>query len=190
MQIGKGIAYETVRNGGVQAQERIKRKHIMGGSALEIGLASTVLTLPMLTLTAVLIALVCINRMPSHSSTYSYNNETALALGSAFYVKYSPTALVYIASLSSTLATILISSAMVLFSYPLARNMIRKSDSRDTSRLPSPFQLQLLIRMIDGRLTALWSYLFYISSRKQRKTPIVPLLWRAVAMMVTLVLLA
>jgi len=144
----------------------------------------------MLLLTALLLALVCGHQMPDHSSTYSYNNETELPLGSAYFVNYSPTTLVYIASLSSTLATVLVSAAMILYSYSLARSMALESDANNASKLPSPFQLQLLIRMVDGRLAALGSYLLYVFSRKQRKVTVVPVLWQAVAMMLALVLLA
>ena len=162
----------------------------MAGWALEIGLASAILILPMLILTAVLLALVFGNQMPNLNSTYSYNNDTELSLGSAFYVNYSTTTLVYIASLSSTLAPVLISAAMILFSYSLARNIAQQSDSENVSKLPSPFQLQLLIRIVDGRLTALWSYLLYVFGRKQRKVAVVSVLWQAVLMMLASVLLA
>ena len=144
----------------------------------------------MLILSMVLLTLVYGHQMPNLNSTYSYNNQTDLPLGTAYYVNYSATTIVYIASLSSTLAMVLISAAMILFSFSLARSMVQTSDADDSSRLPSPFQLQLLIRMVDGRLMALWSYLLYVFGGKQRKVTIVPVLWQAVAMMLVLVLLA
>ena len=160
-----GSAYEIVGIKNLQVQKSTTSKGLMNGWRLEIGLASAVLILPMLILTATLLTLVWGHQMPNHSSTYSYNNKTELPLGSAYFVNYSATTLVYIASLSSTLATLLISAAMILFSYSLARSMTRSSDANNTSKLPSPFQLQLLIRIIDGRLTALGSYLLYAFSR-------------------------
>lgn len=185
-----GSAYEMVGYQSLKAENRKVSKGIMGGWALEIGLASALLILPMLVLTAVLLALIYGHQMPNHNSTYSYNNETQLPLGTAYYVNYSATTLVYIASLSSTLATLLISAAMMLFSYSLARGMAQRSDANDAAGLPSPFQLQLLIRMVDGRLTALWSYLLYVLSGKRRKVAVVPVLWQAVSMMLALVMLA
>jgi len=185
-----GSAYEMMGHKRLKAQRLTISKGIMGGWVLEIGLAAAALILPMLLLTALLLALVCGHQMPDHSSTYSYNNETELPLGSAYFVNYSPTTLVYIASLSSTLATVLVSAAMILYSYSLARSMALESDANNASKLPSPFQLQLLIRMVDGRLAALGSYLLYVFSRKQRKVTVVPVLWQAVAMMLALVLLA
>ncbi|KAK0515611.1 hypothetical protein JMJ35_001645 [Cladonia borealis] len=183
-------AYEMVSYEELKEQKRTPSKGIMGGWILEIGFASGVLILPMFTLTAVLLALVYGHNMPYHSSTYSYNNETELPLGAAYFVNYPATTLVYIASLSSTLATLLISAAMILFSYSLARSMTLESDANNAPKLPSPFQLQLLIRMVDGRLTALGSYLLYRLGKKQRQVTVVPMLIEAVAMMLALVLLA
>ncbi len=185
-----GSAYEMVGHKRLKTQRSTMSKGIMGGWVLEIGLASAALILPMLILTALLLALVYGQQMPSHSSTYSYQNETNIPLGSAYFVNYSPTTLVYIASLSSTLATVLVSAAMILFSYSLARSLALESDANNASKLPSPFQLQLLIRMVDGRLAALGSYLLLVFGRKQRKVTVVPVLWRAVAMMSALLLLA
>lgn len=188
--LDNGSVYEMVDYERLNARKRTMSKGIMGGWQLDIGLASVMLILPMLVLTVLLLALVVGHQMPNHSSTYSYNSETELALGSAYFVKYSATTLVYIASLSSTLATLLISAAMVLFSYPLARSMILESDANNAPKLPTPFQLQLLIRLVDGRLTALWSYLLYTFGKKQRQVTVVPMLLEAVAMMLALVLLA
>ena len=165
-------------------------KGIMGGWALEIALASAVMILPMLALTAVLLALVFGHQMPNHDSTYTYDNKTELPLGSAFYVDYSATTLVYIASLSSTLSTVLISAAMILFSYTVARTMALESDANRAAHLPSPFQLQLLIRVIDGKITSLYWFLLYLLGRKHAKVKIVPMLWHAVGMLLALVLIA
>ena len=183
-------AYEMVGYEKLKEQKRTTSKGIMGGWILEIGFASVVLILPMFTLTAVLLALVYGHNMPYHNSTYSYNNETELPLGSAYFVNYPATTLVYVASLSSTLAPLLISAAMILFSYSLARNITRESDANNAPMLPSPFQLQLLIKMVDARLTALGSYLLYRLGKKQRQVTVVPMLFKAVAMMLALVLLA
>jgi hypothetical protein len=93
---------------------------IMGGQTLEIMLASAMVIIPMLALSVVLIVLVHNHLVPDNSSTYSTGNSTGIPLGSAYYIDYSATRLVFISSLSSTLATLLISAAMCLFSYPVA----------------------------------------------------------------------
>ena len=123
----------------------------------------------MLILTVTLMALVFAHQMPDHNSTYSDDTGTDFPLGSAYYVDFSSTTLAYIASLSSTFATVLISAGMMLFSYPIACEIAVRPDDYDIAHLPTLFQLQLLIRMIDGRVTALWSYFMYLFSGKQRK---------------------
>ncbi|KAL9123749.1 MAG: hypothetical protein Q9217_006851 [Psora testacea] len=153
---------DTGRTEDVQTDNTITEKKawkgIMGGQKFEVWLASMLLILPMVTLTGVLIALVFAYQMPYNRSSYSINNATALPLGQAYYVHYSSTTLVYIASLSSTLSTLLISAAMLLYSFSLAHDVARNSDQATASKLPSPYQLELLIRMIEGRLMVLWSY--------------------------------
>ena len=183
-------AYEMVGYQKLKEQKWTTSRGIMGGWMLEIGFASVVLILPMFTLTVVLLALVYGHKMPYHNSTYSYSNETELPLGSAYFVNYPATTLVYVASLSSTLAPLLISPAMILFSYSLARSITQESDANNAPKLPSPFQLQLLIKMVDARLTALGSYLLYRFDKNQRRVPVVPMLFEAVTMILALVLLA
>ena len=163
---------------------------VMGGHKLEMTIASAILILPMCILCGVLLGLIHTHRMPDNNSSYSYDNGTSLTLGSAYYVNYSSTTLVYIASLSSTLSTLLIPAAMLLYSFKLASNFARDSDHSNARNLPSPYQLELLIRMIDGRFMVLWSYITYFFGSKQRKTDVVPILWHAFALLVALLLLA
>lgn len=171
-------------------------KSIMRGQNVEVCLASATLIFPMVAFSAVLYGLILMYRMPDFNSSYTQDNGTAQPLGQAYYVDYSSTTLVYIASLSSSISTLLVPAAMVLYSYSLAKVVARKSDGLTTmgvpkdAELPSPFQLELLIRMVDGRLTVLWSFLLYICGPRRRRTNVIPVLWHASAMMVALVVLA
>ena len=162
----------------------------MGVQKLEIGFASALLIVPMLTLAALLIGLVYRYRMPDHFSSYSLDNQTALPLGSAYYVNYSSTTLVYIASLSSTLSTLLIPAAMLLYSFVLANDLAKDSDRAAVSNLPSPFQLDMLIKMVDGQLLVLWSYIRYALGSKRRRIHIVPSLQHASIALLALAVLA
>ena len=162
----------------------------MGGHKLEIGLASALLIVPMLTLAALLIGLIYRHRMPDHFSSYSLDNQTTLPLGSAYFVNYSSTTLVYIASLSSTLSTLLIPAAMLLYSFMLANDLAKDSDQAAVSNLPSPFQLDMLIKMVEGRLTVLWSYIRYAFGSKKRRISIVPSLQHASIALLALAVLA
>ena len=161
----------------------------MRGAKTEIGLAAATMLVPMIVFSAVLMGLVYSHQMPDNNSSYSFENKTAIPLGSAYYVNYSATTLVYIASLSSTVATLLLSAAMVLFSYLLASKIAHQSDNAEVSLLPSPYQLELLIRMIDGRIMALWSYVLYFTGSRQRRIKIMPVLMQASILMMALLLL-
>ena len=162
----------------------------MGGQKLEIGFASALLIIPMLTLATLLIGLVYKYRMPDHSSSYSVNNQTALPLGSAYFVNYPSTTLVYIASLSSTLSTLLIPAAMLLYSFVLAKDLAKDFDQAAVSNLPSPFQLDMLIKMVDGQLLVLWSFIRYALGAKRRRINIVPSLQHASTALLALAVLA
>ena len=174
----------------ISKEKRDSRKSVMDGHKSELLIAFTMLTIPMVALSAILMALVYEYRMPNNNSSYSYENETVKSLGSAHFVDYSSTTLVYLASLSSTFSTLLIPAAMLLSSFPLANDLARSSDRSKVLNLPSPYQLEMLIRMIDGRLMVLWSYFAYICGSKQRRTRVVPILWQAFTMLMALVILA
>ena len=162
----------------------------MGGEKLEIGVASALLIAPMLTLAAILMFLIYRHRMPDHFSSYSLDNQKNLPLGSAYFVNYSSTTLVYIASLSSTLSTLLIPAAMLLYSFVLANDLAKDSDQAAVSNLPSPFQLDMLIKMVEGRLIVLWSYIRYAFGSKRRRIKIVSTLQHASMTLLALAVLA
>ena len=71
----------------------------------------------------------------------------------------------------------------MLFSYPLASGFANQSDQNDMAALPSPYQLELIIRLLDGRITAVWSYLQYVLHRKHKRVQSVKVLTQAAALM-------
>ena len=113
-------------------------KGIMKGQNLDILLASTLLTLPMTILGIALISMVHMYQMPDQNSTYSTGNRTGIALGSAYYVNISSSRLANISSIASTVSMLLMSAAMVLYSYPLWRRLTGDCDRHRESTLPSP----------------------------------------------------
>lgn len=162
----------------------------MGGAYNEIWLSSSVLVLPMLALSITLLGLIFTRLMPDEQSSYSIDNSTAIELGNAYYVNFSATQLVFIASISSTLATVLIMPAMVLFSYVVAHHFARNSDLTRTANLPSSYQLGLIIKTLDARFSALFSFMSYAWGSKKNRIKVVPDLWKGIAMLFALVLLA
>lgn len=130
----------------------------MTGRISEIMLHTTLLVLPMVIFSAVLLGLVFSNRV-------EYNPSGLDECGSAgkvdeagiFYVDFSATRLIFIASWSSSLAPILVGSVVVLISYPMARRIIVSNEVENTAKLPIPFQLSLMLRMLSGGgFGALW----------------------------------
>ena len=185
--------YDRVNNSDSDAgleKGRKPWKGIMGGEYTEIMLATAILVIPMLALALVLIGLVFSNLMPTTNASYSTGNKTDLPLGQAYYVAYSATRLVFVSSVSSTLSTVLMGSAMLLFSYPVAAYLARKSDAEVTSKLPTPYQLSLMVNLIEAKLLSLFSVLSYIAGSKKKKVAVVPDLARLITMLLGLAVLA
>ena len=175
----------------VDVEKTRSSKHgIMQGHYLEIFFASLVLIIPMTVLTIIFMSLVYTHLMPNYNSTYSKADQANIPLGSAYYVNYSATRLVFISSISSTLAPFLISAAMILFSYPLAHSFTKNSDKDAMSKLPSPYQLELIIEAVDARLKSLWSMLLYVFGSKQKRITVISDLWKSIAMLASLGVLA
>ncbi len=154
--------------------EKQPRKGIMDGQNLDILLASALLTLPMLILGIALMSMVHKYQMPDHSSTYSTGNRTGIALGSAYYVNISSSRLANVSSIASTVSMLLMSAAMVLFSYSLSRRLTENCDQHRESTLPSPYQLTIMIKLVGGQPLALWSYIRYALGSKHKRIDVVP----------------
>ena len=134
---------DTIKEQGQQTDSLMTEKQpwkgIMNGENLDILLASALLTLPMLILGTVLMSMVNMYQMPDQNSTYSTGNRTGIALGSAYYVNISSSRLANVSSIASTVSMLLMSAAMVLFSYPLSRRFTEDCDRHRESTLPSPY---------------------------------------------------
>ncbi|KAI9716401.1 MAG: hypothetical protein M1828_000343 [Chrysothrix sp. TS-e1954] len=190
---GATTQYDRVNNSDSDAGLEKGRKPwrgIMGGQYTEIFLAAAILIVPMLALALVLIGLVYSHMMPTENASYVEGNTTGLPLGQAYYVNYSATRLVFVSSVSSTLSTVLMGSAMLLFSYPVAAYLGRKSDSEATTRLPTPFQLSLIVELLEAKLLSFVGVLGYVAGSKKKKVPIVPDLARVISMLLGLSVLA
>ena len=143
-------------------------KGIMKGQNLDILLASTLLTLPMSIFGIALNSMVHMYQMPDQDSTYSTGNRTGVALGSAYYVNISSSRLANISSIASTVSMLLMSAAMVLYSYPSSRRLTGDCDRHRESTLPSPYQLTIMVKLVSGQPLALWSYVKYARAQNTR----------------------
>ena len=169
---------------------RASWRGIMGGAHKQILLSSLALVFPMLALSITLLGVIFTRLMPDQQSSYFIDPFTEIDLGNAYYVDFPATQLVFVASVSSTLATVLIMPAMVLFSYVVAHHLARNSDLSKTANLPSSYQLGLIIKVLDARFSALFYFMSYAWGSKKDKIKVVPDLWKGIAMLSSLVLLA
>lgn len=79
-----------------------------------------------------------------------------------FYVRIGSTTLVLLGSFSSSIAPVLVGFAMTLLSYSVAQRMLYLSNAERLQDLPTPYQIVLLIKMLDGSFGVLWKWLKYI----------------------------
>ena len=124
--------------------------------------ATALIVIPMIGLAALLLGLVLVNRVDQPLSTgenaFTFSPPSMMETH-AFYVDFNPTTLVTIASWSSTVAPLLAVGAMILVSFPLAKQL--KDNSREDGSLPTPFQLGLLLETLTGGITPLWDITSY-----------------------------
>lgn len=75
-----------------------------------------------------------------------------------YYIRISATTLVLLSSLSSTIASIIVSFFMSLVAYPISHSLLQVSNSRNLTGLPTPYQLGLLVMSLNGQIVSLWHW--------------------------------
>jgi hypothetical protein len=133
-----------------------------GGGRSVILLAVALIVLPMLGLAALLLGLVIDNeiKQADASTDNSLAVDNDLLNHNSYYVDFNPTTLVTIASWSSTVAPLLAVCAMLLVSFPIASQLQISSKTQD-SRLPTPYQLGLLLDSLSAGLMPLYNAVSY-----------------------------
>lgn len=124
----------------------------------------------MLIFPAILLGLVNYYQWHRHHTPLSGLDLNPDFRNSIFYVDYSATRLLLVASLSSTTVFLFMGSFMTLLSFPLAADMIRNSREPFLDMLPKPCQLALLIDLLDGKNGALWPWLTGLWKRTEKRT--------------------
>jgi hypothetical protein len=149
----------------------------------------TAIVLPISLLAGVLIGLVCGFRVRAVQSLFQPSGNASEAASSAYVlVDYSATRLVFLASWLSTTAPTLASFVMVLWSLPIAQDMRSASVGLDAHRLPTPYQLSLIVGVTLASTQRLRRYFEYILSSSHPRIP--PVLHKAATMLTLCVLLA
>ena len=106
------------------------------------------------------------------------------------YISYSATRLAFISSLAATLSLALVPVALpMLWAYISASRLLKlSSTSRDG--LPSPYQFELLLRIIEGGTLEIIHYVKYLFRSKRRRTAVAPIVNHAAWMLSIMLLLA
>lgn len=143
----------------------------MAGRYSEIVLSFVIVTIPMLTFTAALLGLVFHYRVTHNGAVFENLDLTGTRdEAGIYYVNLNSTLLIFIASWSSSLAPILAGFVLALASYPIARGYLRDSRTERSHQLPSPYQLALILKFLNGGgLGALWTWLKYLAGWRQRR---------------------
>ena len=149
----------------------------------------SVIVLPILLLSAVLLGMVFGFRVHTAPSLFQSPASPDLTSGGAYLlVNYSATRLVFLASWLSTLAPILASFVMVLWSLRTARTIRAASDGSHYTHLPTPYQLSLVVGLTLASTERLRRYIGYVFSKNSSSIP--PVLHHAALMLALSVLLA
>lgn len=148
----------------------------LSGRYGSIFLSVSVITLPMLTFSAVLLGLVMKYRVQYTSGPYANLELQGFAYRSgSYYVDLSATFLIFVASWSSSVATIAGGFMTALAAYPIAKKYAGLVEREQTNKLLTPYQLALAVRLLDGGgIGALWEWLKYAfkgKSRRQNQSP-------------------
>ena len=144
----------------------------MSGALGDILIASTILTVPMLALSGVLLALIFSNQVQNNPSLFDGGNNTRKSTDdAAYYVDYSATRLITVASWTSTVAPLLPSFIMILISYPIAQRILNNSRTHGTESLPTPYQTSLLLGLYTGSVSSLWPLFKYRSWQSHERLP-------------------
>lgn len=153
----------------------VRGRH-MTGRNFEIGLAFLLTTLPIAGLTAALISLIWGNKLVDSSSSDS-GSQAAGTCPSGLYVNFSATKLTFVSSLISTVAAYMSVPLMTLISFPIARKLMRDSAKETPTRLPSPYQLHLLVSSLSAGLSSLWKTIQYMIGWRSRRARLHSTIW-------------
>ena len=165
----------------------------MGSHSTNILTAWTFATIPLAILAVTFYVVVENSKQELHPGSFYHPDSKYYMdanLDSAFLSKIPSTQLTFIASFSSTSATAVLPAVMALLSYTIARSISQDSDTEDQQRLPSPYQLELLISTLNGSLLTIWSFARYCLCHKRRRVAVIGSLWKAMSLFGTITMLA
>ncbi|KAF2005420.1 hypothetical protein P154DRAFT_616245 [Amniculicola lignicola CBS 123094] len=145
----------------------------------KIVVVASVIVVPMVAFTIVILALVFANQLHDDECPYAElcSRESNHTRNSPYYYVNVPAArLAFVASWSSTIAFSLVSLLMSLFSYTVAWQLVSYSKSAEhVSILPTPYQMSFLVRFLNAEVLAFTDIIQYkmhnLFRREGRKQP-------------------
>ena len=147
-----------------------RERQNLQGAISDILLSLAVITIPAVLLTAVLLGLITHNQVRQTYSALPGVPDPQTTESTALLVNFSATRLLTVASWISTVSSLLPSFVMTLLSYPVARSILNASQKRNRAKLPTPYQLNMLLSVLNGSVGSLWSWAKY--QRWKRREPI------------------
>lgn len=175
--------YETTRRA-----ELYRESSANGTATWSILFGFAFLTLPMLISTTILLGLVYHYRvLPGHNASDVLEAVSDNASGNDYFVNLSSTLLIFLSSVSSSLAPMLSGVAMFIFAFPLSARILRDTREDLAAKLMTPKQLALTLRFISGgAYLSLWKWLGYRTKKNNRSSS--SLAMSAAVVLVTLAL--
>jgi len=124
-------------------------------------LASSIVVVPMISFTVVILVLVFHNLASDLDCPYSeicpQSPLINVTKASHYYVDFPATRLVFVSSWSSTVSFALVSALMSIYAYCAARRLTEASVSQDQSRcLPTSYETSLVVRLLNADYLSLW----------------------------------
>jgi hypothetical protein len=174
-----------------EAHNTPKSNKKISGKWLEIAFCFFIMTVPMLTFSALLLGLIYKYRIKNNEFASPNLRLTTSQLNSnAVYVDLSATLLTTVASWSSTVAPILVGFAITLLTFPVAKGMMKAANLNQPDRLPTPYQLALMIRMnTASAANSLYHWLRYVLFfRNNRSKQPAGLTWMTIIIIISWIL--
>jgi len=153
---------------------QLSRRPGFNGAVNNIALAIIVITVPFLVFVGLLLYLVFKFRVQRGDLLPNLQLPSDSDDTNVYFVDYSATRLTTIASWASNVATILPGFVLTMSSYHLANIYLKQSKKAENfamgaRSLPTPYQLGLLLDMLDGKITAIWNVLNYYFWKKRER---------------------
>jgi len=180
--------YSTGQTDARRPKQHFTRGQITGG-ALDICLAGIAVALPLIALSVALVVIVWTKQVPQNppSTLFTVSRQDDK---SVFFVNVSAPTFLTIASWSSSVAQVVTGFAIMLVSFPVARMIKRSSRSYRTHELPTPFQLSLILGLLQGGgFGAIWSWLKYQFGWQGRREKITSALKSSILVTLTVLFL-